>query len=325
MLVLIAAAASAAGAADGTYAGAAACAKCHTETHRAWSQSRHSKMVQPATAASVKGDFTRGQVRLRGETFLLRERGGAYYIVESYLTGKPREHRVEYTLGNRRIQHYLTTLEDGRVIVLPPSWDVLRKQWFHNLDIDDPEYEPGVLVQIWNKSCYSCHVSQQEKNFNDAENRYRTTWLDFGINCERCHGPGSAHAAHYTASPAPRGPASDIVVQTRLDAARNTMVCAQCHSFRDIFVNGYVAGADYYDYFLPVLEYRTAADGDPAYWADGRTRRFSNDAFGLWQSECLPGPGWRNPDGSERPAIGVVTRSPGAAASPRRKGGSGQP
>jgi predicted CXXCH cytochrome family protein len=77
------------------------------------------------------------------------------------------------------------------------------------------------------------------------------------------------------------------VVQTRLDAARNTMVCAQCHSFRDIFVNGYVAGADYYDYFLPVLEYRTAADGDPAYWADGRTRRFSNDAFGLWQSECF--------------------------------------
>ena len=29
------------------------------------------------------------------------------------------------------------------------------------------------------------------------------------------------------------------------------MVCAQCHSFRDIYVNDFAAGDDYYDYFLP--------------------------------------------------------------------------
>jgi predicted CXXCH cytochrome family protein len=247
-------------------------------------------MVQPATAASVQGDFSRGVVTLRGEPYELKRRNGAFYITEAYLTGKPLEHRVEYTLGNRRIQLYLTTLADGRIIVLPPSWDIGRKEWFHGLDIDDPEDEPGVLIQIWNKSCYSCHVSQQEKNFNLEANAYKTAWLNFGTNCERCHGPGSEHAAHYPAHDSsatpPKGPARDIVLQTRLDAARNTMVCAQCHSFRDIYVQGYAAGADYYDYFLPVLEYNLADAGDPAYWPDGRTRRFSNDALGLWQSEC---------------------------------------
>jgi len=65
------------------------------------------------------------------------------------------------------------------------------------------------------------------------------------------------------------------------------MVCAQCHSFRDIYSLGYTAGADYYDFFLPILEYNQPEDHDPAYWPDGRTRRFSNDAFGLWQSECF--------------------------------------
>jgi len=79
----------------------------------------------------------------------------------------------------------------------------------------------------------------------------------------------------------------DIVVQTRLDPERNTMVCGQCHSFRDIYALGYKAGDDYYDYYLPILEYSQPVDHDPAYWADGRTRRFSNDAFGLWQSECF--------------------------------------
>jgi hypothetical protein len=64
------------------------------------------------------------------------------------------------------------------------------------------------------------------------------------------------------------------------------MVCAQCHSFRDIYQAGFAAGENYYDYFLPILEATQPVDRDPAYWPDGRTRRFSNDAFGLWQSEC---------------------------------------
>ena len=49
---------------------------------------------------------------------------------------------------------------------------------------------------------------------------------------------------------------------------------------------GFAAGENYYDYFLPILEATQPVDKDPAYWPDGRTRRFSNDAFGLWQSEC---------------------------------------
>jgi predicted CXXCH cytochrome family protein len=270
-----------------TYVGAAACTKCHAEQARKWSGSRHSKMLQPASAASVKGDFTRGAIQLRGLEYRVAQRDGSYYITESYLNGKPQEHRVDFTLGNRRIQHYLTRLASGRIIVLPPSWDVLRKQWFHNFDIGDPDESGEVEVQVWNKGCFSCHVSQEEKHFDTEKDEYHTTWLNFGTNCERCHGPGSEHVAHYSAAAAPKTPARDIVLQTRLDAARNTGTCAQCHSFRDIFIQGYSAGAEYYDFFYPILEYSQPLDKDPAYWPDGRTRRFSNDAFGLWQSECF--------------------------------------
>ena len=37
-------------------------------------------MVQPATKTSVKGDFSRSSVTLRGAVYKLRERDGAYYI-----------------------------------------------------------------------------------------------------------------------------------------------------------------------------------------------------------------------------------------------------
>src|SRR5436305_11738706 len=120
-------------------------------------------MLQPASAASVKGDFNRGEVVLRGLPYRLRQKDGAFYVTESYLTGKPQEHRVDYTLGNRRIQHYLTKLPSGRIIVLPPSGDVLRKDWFHSFDIGDPDETADVEVQVWNKNSYSFHVRLEAK------------------------------------------------------------------------------------------------------------------------------------------------------------------
>jgi tetratricopeptide (TPR) repeat protein len=273
------------------YVGAEACAKCHTAASQEWAASRHAKMMQPASARSVQGDFEQARVALRGSTFLLRQAGGNYFITESDLTGQPWEHRVEYTLGDRRIQHYLTTLPDGRIIVLPATWDIARKKWVHNLDIENPEEAGGDAYQVWNQSCYGCHVSREQKNFDVSNLSYHTTWQNFGINCESCHGPGSEHIAKATGVKAMSAEAraavrKAIVNPARLDAARSTMVCAQCHSFRDIYADGFPAGANYYDYLLPVLEFPLLDSEDPAYWADGRPRWLSNEAFGLWQSQC---------------------------------------
>ena len=270
-----------------TYAGAAACQKCHAPEFAKWQGARHSRMIQTAGPTSVKGDFSLGKVNLRGDDYGLRVRAGVYYITESKLRGQPWEHRVDYTLGSRRIQHYLTKLPDGRIIVLTPSWDVLRKQWFHNFDIGDPDESGEVEVQMWTKQCFSCHVSQEEKGFDADKLVYNTTWINFGTNCERCHGPGSDHIKHYAAAAKSAAPAKAMVMQTRLSPERNTMVCGQCHSFRDIFIPGYSAGEDYFSYFVPILEFDQPVNKDPAYWADGRTRRFSNDAVGFFQSRCF--------------------------------------
>jgi len=291
-LLLLAAALPLGGQSDPSYVGAAACAKCHASVNQQWSESRHSKMLQRATSKSVIGDFARGKVVLRGSTYVLQRRNGNYYITESYLRGRPWEHRVDYTLGSRRIQHYLTTLSDGRIILIPATWDNVRKQWFHNLDIDDPEEAPGVQIQLWNKTCYSCHVSREQKNFDLKLVTYKTAWQDFGTNCERCHGPGSEHIAWASEVPVVDADTRAVVNATivnpaRLDAARSSMICAQCHSFRDIYADGFRAGENYFDYFMPIMQYRLPGSEDPAYWADGRTRRFSNDAFGLWQSLCF--------------------------------------
>ena len=271
-----------------TFVGAETCATCHKEKYDTWKRGRHSKMLQPATPASVVGDFGAARVTLRGRTFKLREANGQYFITESYLTGTEQEHRVEFTLGSRRIQHYITTIDRGRMIILPPSWDVQRRQWFDNMEIVRPDEDDRLPVQQWNKNCFGCHVSGQENHYDPATGTYATRWTDFGTTCERCHGPGSLHVERYRAAKDPASVTNPAIVRpTRLDPPAATMVCAQCHSLRDTIAPGFTAGANYYDYFLPVLEYGPLKKEDPSYWADGRPRRFSNDAIGLWQSQCF--------------------------------------
>jgi 5-methylcytosine-specific restriction endonuclease McrA len=269
--------------APGDYVGAKACEGCHRQVHDTWTAGRHSKMIQPATPATVKGDFSKSGETLQGRRYGFRAVDGQYFITESELTGKPQEHRVEFTLGSRRVQHYLTTIDRGRMIVLAPSWDVQRGQWFHNVEIIRPDEDDRQVVQQWNKSCVGCHVSRQDNAYDPATRAYHTEWTDFGTSCERCHGPGRAHVAAKTAA--------SIVRPTRLDANTNSMVCGQCHSLRTAINPEYKAGDDYYDYFVPALEYapyaRPHASQDPPYWADGRPRRFSNDAIGLWESACF--------------------------------------
>jgi len=266
---------------------AATCAKCHASIHQRWLGARHSKMLQPATPATVLAPFPGRAIELRGTAFTLTHEGDRYFVRGPFPTAKQEVHRVEYTLGSRRVQHYLTRLPDGRLVVLPPAWDVEKGEWFHNLDIVNPDDAALNPVQVWNRTCYGCHVSGSEKGFDQTRLSYDTQWSDFGTGCERCHGPGAAHVARYESAVPVRGAAAAIVTPTRLSPERSTMVCAQCHSLRDITVPGFAAGGDYYDHFTPILEYAQSPGPDPAYWADGRPRRFSNDAIGFWQSRCF--------------------------------------
>jgi predicted CXXCH cytochrome family protein len=269
------------------FVGAQTCATCHQDVHDTWKSARHSKMLQPASAASVKADFFNGAITLHGTRFPLRVSDGAYFITSS-ITGREQEHRVQYTLGSRRIQHYLTTIDKGMIVVLPPTWDVQRREWLHNMDIVRPDEDHGTPVQQWNKDCVGCHVSEQDNNYQPASGEYATTWRDFGTSCERCHGPGRAHVEAYSRGSNDAAPANASIVRpTRLDPAASSTICAQCHSLRNAIDPEFQAGRSYYDHFTPRLEYEPRPGLDVAYWADGRPRRFSNDAIGLWQSECF--------------------------------------
>lgn len=273
------------------YMGSAACVRCHAEAHRQWNESVHRKVWQSATTQAVRGDFALDKISLHGSSYVLDQNNGNYSIAESDLSGKPASYRVDYALGDDWVQQYLTRLPDGRIVLLAPAWDIRRHEWVHDQDIANPE-EPGSGVVVWNRSCFSCHVSGGKKNFHVETLQYKTAWRDAGVDCEECHGPGSEHVARASAAkPLEAGMRKlirdSIVNPARLDPLRSTMVCAQCHSLSDPYSDAFQAGDNYSDFYEPVMDYRLPASQDPAYWPDGRPRWLSNEVFGLWESQCF--------------------------------------
>ncbi len=276
------------------FTGAEACKVCHLVEYDEWAASRHSRMVQPIKPSEVRASFAPGEsLSYRGRTFTFERQGARYFIIEQRRGLPPVRHAIEYTLGNRRIQHFMTRQQDGSLALLPPSWDVLRGEWFPQEDIV-PTGDSGVEpVQLWNKNCFGCHVSQERKNFDTETLVYDSDWLDFGTNCETCHGAGRSHVERFEALERGEEPPPIVSWQPQkrpllpFAGEDATNLCASCHQNRYLLRADHGPGDPFFDYFLTALPYTVPPDSpDPTYYVDGRTRRFSNNSFALWLSSC---------------------------------------
>ena len=108
------------------YLGSKACARCHQEAFDQWERSLHVRMTKPIAEATVVGDFTRRARLARSRTLVrVRPRQTASRSCEIAFGGRtPETFRVDYTLGAKRYQGYLSTLPDGRIYVLPAFWHI---------------------------------------------------------------------------------------------------------------------------------------------------------------------------------------------------------
>ncbi len=268
------------------FVGSETCAKCHADQHRNWSQSLHSRMIQKAGPSSILGDFRENNTLIyQGWRFRMIVDGGRNWIEEWDPQGRQTRYAVDYTLGSKRIQHYLSKLPDGRTRVVFPTWDVQKRQWFHSAEIIPTGHYAEVSVQVWNRHCYNCHVSQEKQGYDIETDTYDTTFTETGINCEMCHGPGKPHVLQIAADS--RAADLKIVNPRKLPPKEQVLICAQCHAPRVIVQNGFDVRRNYYDYYMPsLMHFYIERWFDPPMWADGRMRRFATEGTALWQSQC---------------------------------------
>lgn len=202
------------------YIGSDRCAGCHEDNYGSWQHTLHANLVQDATAdpAVILGDFTQVDADL---TFATSD--------------------VQYTIGSKWKQRYITQGEDGNFWILPAQWNIETQEWvaYHADDWQTRE---------WRQTCGSCHVT--------GLNTETWDFVEFGVGCESCHGPGGEHAAD--------------PYNTEMYKKVDDQVCGACHS-RGTSPDGYSFPATYRPGDT-LTDHFTFTTDESAVWADGSAR-----------------------------------------------------
>lgn len=287
-------AATSASATHGDYVGSEGCRACHERAYAAWRQSLHSQMTRPIAEAQVSGRFaTDSSLVSHGRTYTMRAADGRHSMSIARPDGTSETFAIDYTLGAKRFQGYLSRLEDGRMYVLPAFWNVAWQRWLDWSELAPVPDSSHDLRQIWNINCFNCHATNIQRNFDAGTRTFATTASEFGIGCEGCHGPGRAHAEAAETWKAQRGGPrafGDIKIFSSRTATTQQAydLCAYCHGNKTNSFTGYAPGSRLEDFAQLSLMSDPVPSTDPQgdFWPDGRPSRF-NRPQALTLSGCF--------------------------------------
>ena len=156
----------------------------------------------------------------------LRGRPGAYRVAKDGVwlevdsdDGKNDIAQAEIAFGSRSFT-LLSVEGDRRIRELPVSFSAVKQCWFQTPGQDENAFGKLNTVQH-SEHCLSCHASFVSWR-ND---RLDVDASQFGISCERCHGPGSAHLDAVHAED------GDLKIYNpgTLPPKQQVQFCAQCH------------------------------------------------------------------------------------------------
>jgi predicted CXXCH cytochrome family protein len=190
--------------------GSQACRPCHSAIANSYAQTSMARSSGPIESISLTpANFTAAGQRYRvsGSQLSFKEAGVGIVVP------------ISFFIGSGAAGRSFLFARDRYLFELPVTWYARKNMWDAS-----PGYEGerGVkLNRAVEPSCLFCHSSQVRPIFG-AQNRYgEKPFLEGGVSCERCHGPGSQHA---------RDPlASRMLNPATLAPALRDSVCSQCH------------------------------------------------------------------------------------------------
>jgi hypothetical protein len=219
----------------GDFLGDAACQQCHQEIANTYARTAHHLTSQLPTKKSILGSFRGGENILKTADpdlhFRMDAKESGFYETAVFWQPpdqKTRTERIDIVTGSgEKGQTYLYWKGD-RLFQLPVSYWTALNGW-----ITSPGYSEGVadFDRPILPRCLECHATYFESIPSEkAESHYKKTGFLLGISCERCHGPGRAHAEYERSKPvAVSSGAHSIVNPASLPRDRQIEVCAQCH------------------------------------------------------------------------------------------------
>ncbi len=275
------------------YAGSPSCRECHEKFYELWATSHHGLAMQEFTAELDRRQLTplATEIKINGYNYGYKIKDSSGWIIERG-PEDVRKYRITHALGGKNVFYFLTPMQRGRLQTLPIAYDVRKREWFdttlssvrHFRDMVDEPLHWTDRAYTFNTSCYGCHVSQIEKNYDLKTDTYHTTWVEPGINCETCHGSAAEHirlCEDLSEGQQLQDPKLAVITQKNGYTAHQTdTACVPCHAKMILLTDTFQPGELYFDHFdLITLEH-------PDFYPDGRDLG-ENYTYTLWMmSPC---------------------------------------
>ncbi len=217
------------------YVGMDVCRGCHPGIYETFMKTGMGQSFDHATRDKSAADFSPAHAIVYDTALDYYYRpywnNDTFYIMEYRLQGKDTTHKlvqqVNYVVGSGQHTNSHIFSVNGYLYQAPITFYTQKQRW----DLA-PGFEKGAnsrfkrMIQL---ECMSCHNSYPDF-VTESENRYNKVMT--GINCERCHGPGSLHvAARQSGKPVDTSKTPDytIVNPRRLSTELQNNICQRCH------------------------------------------------------------------------------------------------
>jgi len=198
-------------------AGNEACASCHAEIYKTYSQTVMARASGPAIEGVITGEFTHPT---SGVHYKVYKQDGHVWM--SYARAKEVGFRGQrellYFIGSGvKGRTYLYSV-DGFLFEAPINWYSQEGKWNMTPAYMDARESPMNLPAY--PSCLNCHASGMQAPEAGTDSKFAgEPFAHGGITCERCHGAGTAHSDGKGA----------IVNPAKLEPERRDAICMECH------------------------------------------------------------------------------------------------
>jgi Tetratricopeptide repeat/Cytochrome c554 and c-prime len=252
------------------YAGDKVCERCHADIYRSYEKTAMARASGLANGNLIPGEFFHAASRVRYKIYEQDDRAWLSFDRDGAdaIHGK---RELLYFIGSGGRGRTYIFADSGFYFEAPVNWYAQKGGWDMTPAYQDAHHIPLNLPLA--SSCLSCHTSDPQSPAVGTENDYKEPLMtQEGIGCERCHGPGTAHAEK-------KGP---IVNPAKLSPDRRDAVCMQCHLEGNVAIeqpdhklNQFRPGDDLQDY----VHYFVFA-------GTGRDFRAASQFEAFYQSKC---------------------------------------
>ncbi|MCZ4245314.1 hypothetical protein [Pedobacter punctiformis] len=240
------------------YTGAATCIKCHVALSQSFAHNPHGLTSKPVNNQDLsrvfEPDSNTFSFNAHMRVVIEKRNKGIYQV--AYENGKETHaERFDIQFGSGEKAFTYGYWKGKKLMELPLSYFTSINNWANSpsFPLDKIYYGRAITSR-----CFECHGSYVEKKTVqksalalDEEMEKRS--LIYGIDCERCHGPGKQHVVFHMENPKEKT-AKFITIYKTLSRKQKMDACGVCHSGNDVLpqrsVFGFQPGDDLNAYYI---------------------------------------------------------------------------